>query len=167
MGRLSTIIFLSLALCGMCRSQDTAADYALLDSVVRKNYEGVKKALDNGANINFATASGWTPLMWAVKTLDPPMVRLLLLRGANRQLKAGDGKTALDMAKERKKDEIGRLIRTTDDISRTLRSLDAMLKATPTASPTPSSAQAPSAKPHIDDSAPSFESVWRRQDGSK
>lgn len=133
--RLIIPIFVCLFLFAVCPAQDTAEDYALLDAVVQKNYEGAKKALDDGANINFASPSGWTPLMWAVKVNDPPMVRLLLLRGANRELKAGDGKTAMDMAKQKddaKSKEIVRLIKTTDDVSGAIRAAKEYIKATPT-----------------------------------
>lgn len=146
MKRSVTIAFVIVVLCGMCLSQDMAPDYALLEAVARKNYDGVKKALDDGANIDVAMASGTTPLMFATKYSDAPMVRLLMLRGANRNIKNNDGKTALDLAKEAKNNEIVKIIQTTESVMPQLRALEQYLKTTPSPASTPPPAPAPEPK---------------------
>jgi ankyrin repeat protein len=68
--------------------------------------------LDHGANVNeMVIEPGWpghgrTPLHWAVMGGHVEVVRLLLSRGAKVNIKDEDGKTALDLAREKRDREI-------------------------------------------------------------
>lgn len=54
----------------------------------------------HGTNVNAALENNLTLLMWAAAYGGDASVRLLLAEGADRSLKDGRGKTALDMARE-------------------------------------------------------------------
>ena len=64
--------------------------------------ETIKTLLKQGANINLQGEFGWTPLTIAVFKEDTTWIQFLLNNGADVAIKDGDGKTALDHAKERK-----------------------------------------------------------------
>ncbi len=61
----------------------------------------VRDALDLGAPVNARDNRDWTALMWAAWKGHESVGTLLLVRGADRLLKNNDGKTALDLAKNR------------------------------------------------------------------
>ncbi len=64
--------------------------------------DAVRTLLDAGADVNAKDIRGMTPLMFAVSTemQDPVLVKLLLSRGAKRDLKSEAGETALDWARK-------------------------------------------------------------------
>lgn len=55
---------------------------------------------DNGADVDAADVKGQTPLMIASIRGNDEVVAVLLEKGAQRELKSSDGKTALDFAQE-------------------------------------------------------------------
>ena len=58
-----------------------------------------KHLFKTGALINETTVTGYTPLMLAAATNEKPdLVRWLLKNGADKSLKAPDGRTAVDFA---------------------------------------------------------------------
>jgi ankyrin repeat protein len=71
-----------------------AATYAELDTI--------QVLLDRGAKVNAQDVRGMTPLMLAISTDRPDLgvVRLLLAKGADPAIKAGNGETALDWARK-------------------------------------------------------------------
>ena len=62
-------------------------------------------------DLNHPDNDGWTPLMVASAKGKPEVVRVLLAAGADKDLRNSDGKTALDIAIERKKDACAALLR--------------------------------------------------------
>lgn len=97
----STLLVLSLALsCCVTTPAGPAippADMSLLDAAQNGNVSGIATALDQGAQID-RLHSGMTPLMWAVYSRHPDVVKLLLDRGANVQTATGQEITALSYA---------------------------------------------------------------------
>ena len=69
--------------------------------------ECAKALLGAGADINKQDIDGQTPLMWAAQWGKIEVVRELLKRGAKKELKSKDGRTAYD----RGNDEIKALLR--------------------------------------------------------
>jgi ankyrin repeat protein len=106
----------------MKQEKDLAHFFALLGSVMLGEAELTKEMLDKGVNINGKVPDYQiemeiekdpdshphvshfdTPLLVAVKTLaHNKIIKLLLERGADAEMKDENGKTALDIAKERK-----------------------------------------------------------------
>ncbi len=67
--------------------------------------------LEKGANKNMANINGWTPLMLASKYGHLEVVRQLLQSGADKALKDNyNGMTALDWARQEKKDAVVALL---------------------------------------------------------
>ena len=62
-------------------------------------------------DLNHPNDDGTTPLMTASKYGETEVVRVLLAAGADKDLRNNDGKTALDIAIERKKDACAALLR--------------------------------------------------------
>ena len=76
---------------------------------------GIAKALvAAGAEINVAQQGGWTPLHAAAFHGHAPMVEFLLAHGADVQMKADNGQTALAMAESKKHNEAAALLRKRD-----------------------------------------------------
>ena len=74
---------------------------ALLDDEVNKgNLENVVRLIERGADVDGRNVLGNTPLMAAAYTGQADMVRLLLVRGADKSLQGFDGKTAQEMAEQ-------------------------------------------------------------------
>ncbi len=70
----------------------------------------VRLLLDAGAPVNVPHLGGGTPLHTAAFVGDPDVVRMLLERGADPSLRTDDGKTAIDVARERGHAGIARLL---------------------------------------------------------
>ncbi len=85
---------------------------ALMLAVGKGNEELVKKLLEKGAKVNAVDSRQISALFYAARHGTPGIVKLLLDAGANASQKDKWGKTALDVAKERKdehRDEIEKL----------------------------------------------------------
>jgi hypothetical protein len=61
----------------------------------------------SGAEVNARNNNGETPLMWAVSS---SAAEVLLKAGADPSLRSNSGKTALDYARERKRDKVTALL---------------------------------------------------------
>ena len=74
-----------------------------------------KKLLDKGADINESPkngrAEGYTVLMMAARNNKPDLVKFLVKNGADVNLKAKDGSTALSLAEKEKDDAIVKLLK--------------------------------------------------------
>ena len=62
-------------------------------------------------DLNYTDMHGRTPLMEASYNGHPEVIRVLLAAGADKDLRKNDGKTALDIAIEKKKDACAALLR--------------------------------------------------------
>jgi uncharacterized protein len=89
------------------RSKNTLNNTPLHSCVaISKNTHIAKLLLDKGADVNAVQHGGFTPLHAAAFAGDLPMVHLLLDAGAKLDPKTDDGQTALDLAREKKRDVI-------------------------------------------------------------
>ena len=72
----------------------------LLGAVPHGNYKTIELLINAGANVNVKDVRGMTPLAFAFTSdrPDPRIVRLLLAKGADPNLKSKNGETALDWA---------------------------------------------------------------------
>lgn len=68
--------------------------------------EWVPQLLDRGMSANAATSANWTALMWAARSGDLDLVKLLTSRGADPSVKYYLGQTALDIAEEYKQKDV-------------------------------------------------------------
>jgi ankyrin repeat protein len=69
----------------------------------------VESLIAAGADPNVAQPGGWTPLHQSAAHGNRDLVEHLLAHGANRHARSEDGRTALDMAKEKEYQEVIRL----------------------------------------------------------
>ena len=69
--------------------------------------EVARALLSKGAQVNVVSEGGETALMWSSQYGKVDTIKALLEAGADRTLKNGDGKTALDLANERLKASLG------------------------------------------------------------
>jgi ankyrin repeat protein len=81
-----------------------------MTAVLDGDLAGVQQLLDLGRWTDKPDSNGLTPLMIATLNRDILMVRLLLERGADPNLQAPGGDTALDMALELGEGEIERVL---------------------------------------------------------
>lgn len=72
--------------------------------------ESVRLLLDAGAEANVAQVAGYTPLHQAAAGGKKDIVLLLLERGANPKATSDEGKTPADYARERRHEEITKLL---------------------------------------------------------
>jgi ankyrin repeat protein len=79
----------------------TALHSAVATDAAPVDLEIVRMLLDAGAPVNVPHLGGGTPLHSAAFTGDAEVVRTLLDRGADPTLRTDDGKTAIDIARER------------------------------------------------------------------
>ena len=70
-----------------------------------------------GANVNTKDVNGWTPLMFLadggkkLKFGFPETIKLLLLHGADINAKNNEGKTAIDIARDKKHKKAVKLLK--------------------------------------------------------
>lgn len=66
----------------------------------------VRALLDAGADVNATQQAGFTPLHAAAMSGDLELARLLVERGADPAIATEDGRTALDIARDGKRDKV-------------------------------------------------------------
>jgi ankyrin repeat protein len=71
---------------------------ALMHAVHKRQARAVRVLLERGANPNFGTAAGWTPLIMASADSDPAVAIALLEAGADPRAVTSAGDTALTQA---------------------------------------------------------------------
>ena len=71
-----------------------------LQAVNDNDIEGVKKALNSGANVNATGEDNWIPLVYAYANGYIELVKILLIKGANVNVKNNSGYTALIAASD-------------------------------------------------------------------
>jgi ankyrin repeat protein len=70
----------------------------LLDAIANKDPAALKDALANGAEVNFRSKSGDTPLVAAIRNVDQPSVEFLLKHGADPRQKTKSGLAMIPLA---------------------------------------------------------------------
>ena len=95
---LSTTLFV-LSFFIMLSAQEDWGQDPLYSATIRADIEGVKKALENGADINRQSENGYTSLMWACTYSQTPeyaeVAKFLIAAGADVNICAIDGTTAI------------------------------------------------------------------------
>lgn len=79
----------------------TALHSAVATDAAPVDREIVRMLLEAGAPVNVPHLGGGTPLHTAAYVGDPEVVRMLLERGGDPSMRTDDGKTAIDIARER------------------------------------------------------------------
>ena len=69
------------------------------DAVRAANLDAVRKAIDDGVDVNTKYHEGWTGLHWASYLGDREIVDMLIAKNADINAKCNDGRTPLDRAK--------------------------------------------------------------------
>jgi ankyrin repeat protein len=67
----------------------------LVDYSWRGNLNGVKECIENGADVNYISNDGWTPLMWSSYKSHLKIVKTLIENGAEVNCKNKNGDTPL------------------------------------------------------------------------
>jgi len=118
-------------------ARNSAGDAALFYAVLSGNKDIVRLLLDRGADINAKNNEGWTALMTATTSGNIEMVKYLLDNGADPLLEAnlkGAGKrTALSIAKIKKRNDIIELLSKTVPAGKTVSSENYISPTTPKA----------------------------------
>jgi uncharacterized protein len=84
----------------------------LQSALANRHEEIARRLMDAGAPIN-GPAGGWTPLHYAAYNNLPDVARLLLERGADAHAQTSEGKTPLDMAREKGNTELIEILQRT------------------------------------------------------
>lgn len=79
---------------------------ALTGAVASGHTEITKWLLESGANANYSYAAGYTPLLTAAANGRLDIIKLLLAHGADPTAKTNEGKSALNLAEERKRSAV-------------------------------------------------------------
>jgi ankyrin repeat protein len=110
--RSSDVVSLLVARGADVKARSKRGETALADAAARGDIAAVRLLLDKGADVNAVDYRGYTPLMHATQydRDSPELVRLLLSRGANVNVK-GEGQTPLSIAARRGETELTRLLR--------------------------------------------------------
>jgi len=85
---------------------------ALHGAVSRGDIEATKLLLDKGAEVNARQERGFTPLFSAAGAGNIPLMGLLVKHGADVNARTDDGKTAYDIALERKQEKAAEWLKT-------------------------------------------------------
>lgn len=81
--------------------KETLSGRTLLITMIEwKQAALVKALLERGVDVNAPDARGWTPLMWAAKSDDAEITRMLLKKGADPAIHSVLNETALAIAKK-------------------------------------------------------------------
>ncbi|NPA58483.1 MAG: ankyrin repeat domain-containing protein [Aquificae bacterium] len=100
MKRVFLLLFLIIPLVYSCQRIDASnPDDMLIVSAQLGDVERVKLALAKGADVNAQDDKGGTALHWAVFYGHGDIVRLLLMHGANPDIKDRNGITPVDVAR--------------------------------------------------------------------
>jgi ankyrin repeat protein len=86
---------------------------ALTGAVTGGHLEIVKWLLESGADPNYRYGPGYTPLLAAAANGHLDIVKLLLKHGADKSAESNDGKSALDLAEDRKHAAVAAFLKTT------------------------------------------------------
>jgi len=118
--RSSEVVSLLVSRGADVKARSKRGETALADAAGRGDLEAVKLLLDKGADVNAADYRGYTPLMQAAQydRDSPEIIRLLLARGANVNVKA-EGQTAVSIAARRGDTELTRFLREAAAAART------------------------------------------------
>jgi ankyrin repeat protein len=84
---------------------------ALTGAVAGGRADIVDWLLQNGAEPNYRYGAGFTPLLTAAANGHLEIVKMLLLHGADAGAKTNDGKSAVDIAEERKHPAVAQFLR--------------------------------------------------------
>jgi len=84
---------------------------ALTGAVAGGRADVVDWLLQNGAEPNYRYGAGFTPLLTAAANGHVEIVKMVLLHGADVHAKTNDGKSAADIAEERKHAEVAEFLR--------------------------------------------------------
>ena len=90
----------------------TALHSAVATDAGPVDHELVALLLERGAPVNVPHLGGGTPLHTAAFTGDIKSIRMLLARGADPALRTDDGKSAVEVARERGHDAAARMLET-------------------------------------------------------
>ena len=89
-------------------AQNNKAEYQRIEKISEQvlsddiTIDSIHKALEVGININEPYSDKWTPLMFAVDSNKPEVVKFLLSHGADINSKIGNGMNALAWAQAKK-----------------------------------------------------------------
>merc|ERR1719422_2183846 len=84
--------------CPLCRTTIHWAKPVILSAAFRGDLEGVRCALEHGAEVDACSPLGSTPLILAAMTGHTRVVQALLVAGADVDASTNDGRTALWVA---------------------------------------------------------------------
>ena len=92
--------------------KESAMVFTLVMAARTNNLKALEKAIAEGVNVNAPDkATGLTALMVAVQEGHREIVETLLKAGAELDAKTGDGKTALDFAREKGHQDVAALLK--------------------------------------------------------
>ncbi len=105
------LFVVGLAAAALSAGELSEADRALHSAARSGDAAGVRRLLREGANVNAATSSGWTPLMEAAKAGRRDAAEVLLAAGANPDARDRAAGTALDVAQQADQEALQALLR--------------------------------------------------------
>ena len=91
-------------------NQEITLNDLLIFSCNSGNIELIKERLESGADINYQSSNGSTPILAAIKKQSIPVIQLLIEHGANVNCKDNYENTPLEYAIEFKNTEIAELL---------------------------------------------------------